>query len=395
MFDALAANCPGPLNPQPSSSSVGSASAGRDERDHRIEAQSKALMARNNVIKGEAREQALQGNPFANARLSALAEQSLRRAGVDTSMMDRDKIAVLALQSPGDFPILLENVLNKTVIAGYRAAAFTWNRFCGTTNLNDYRPHRLYTFGSFGDLQEPAGAHGEYANGSIADGRGESISGRRRGRILSVTPELIVNDDVGAIVNAATALGIAASRTVEKAVIDLFALNSGAGPTMSDGNPLFHTSHGNIAGTAAAPSVVSFDAARVLLLGQRTPGPDGDFIDASPSIWLGPVAVAGAARTVNNSTYDPDTNNKLQRANIAFNMVSDIVETPRLSGTRWYVFANPDLFPVIQVGFLNGRSEPTVTEETAFRSSALEWKVELPFGVGAAGWLGVVTNPGA
>lgn len=379
----------------PLGGSIGSATAGRDERDLRIEAQSSALLARYNIVKGEARTAALSGNPFANSRISELAELSLKRAGVNTASMSRSEIAVKALQSPGDFPVLLENTLNKTVLFGYQSAPFTWNRFCRVGTLNDYRPHGRYQFGSIGNLQPPAGPHAEYNNRSLSDGRRETITGQRRGSILSVSPELIVNDDLGAILDAATALGIAAGRTIEDAVYALLAIGGGVGPNMSDGNPLFHSTHGNIAGTAAAPSVASFDAARQLMLAQRVAGEGADFIDAAPAIFVGPLSVGGAARVVNNSTYDPDANNKLQRFNIAANMLRDIVDTPRLSGTRWYMFADPATHPVIEVAFVEGRQSPTVTEETNFRSSAREWKIEHAWGVGAVSWLGCVTNAGA
>src|SRR5690606_113263 len=126
------------------------------------------------------------------------------------------------------------------------------------------------------------------------DGAKESIKGARKGRILQITPEVLVNDDVGAFSRIAAALGQAAGRTIEKDVYALFALNAGAGPTMGDGKALFHADHKNIASSGGAPSVTLFDAARQLMGAQMDPG-GNDYLDIVPAIWLGPQSLRGLA----------------------------------------------------------------------------------------------------
>lgn len=369
--------------------------AGPDEQDKQRERIVQGVLARAGVLRGEEAERARQGNPAAHATLIDLAEQSLIRAGVQARRMTRDEIArqVLASQTTSDFPVLLENTLHKIVLTGYRLKPFTWSRFCAIGTLSDYRPHPRYHLSSFSDLKA-VNEKGEYENGVLGDGEKETIQGARKGRILQITPEVLVNDDLGAFTRIAQHLGQAANRTIEKDVYALFALNSGAGPTMADGKALFHADHGNIAGSAVAPTIASFDAARLLMGAQKDPG-GNDYLDIVPSIWIGPQSLRGAATMVNEAEFDDEAQKNQRRPNISRGLVRDIVDTPRLSGTAWYLLADPSMEPVFEVAFLDGVQTPTLEQEKNFRTDGLSWKVVHKYGVGGVGWRGAVKNAGA
>lgn len=355
------------------------------------------LLARAGVIKGADADRARQGNPFARSNLISMAEHMLIRAGVNTRDMGRDEIARRALaaggQSTSDFPVLLENLLNKTLIGGYNLASFTWTRFCAIGTLSDYRPHGRYHLSSFSDLKAVNEA-GEYENGILGDAQKEVIQGQRKGRILQITPEVLINDDLGGITRQAAALGQAAGRTIEKDVYALFAQNGGNGPTMQDGHPLFDAAHGNIAGAGGPPSVAAFDALRQLLGAQKDPG-GNDFLDITAAIWLGPQSLGGTARVVNEAQYDVDVNNKFQVPNKSRGMFRDVVDTPRLAGTAWYGLADAGIEPVFEVAFLDGVQTPTLEQELNFRTDGLAWKAVHRYGAAAIGFRGAVKNPGA
>jgi ATP-dependent protease ClpP protease subunit len=369
---------------------------GADSRDKMRAAGEQILLARAGVITGADAERARQGNPFARATLVGMAESLLIQAGVDTRGMSREDIARRALavgQSTGDFPVLLENVLHKTLVGAYNTAAFTWNRFCSTGTLSDYRPHNRYHLSSFSDLQE-VGEGGEYKAGTLGDGEKETITGKRKGRILNITPEVLINDDLGAFIRLTQTLGQAAGRTIEKDVYALLALNGGLGPVMSDGLTLFHADHGNIAATPAVPTVTSVDAMRVALGKQMDPG-GNDFLDLMLAIWLGPLGMDGDVRVLNEAQYDVSVANKFQVPNKSRGLFRDVVGTPRLTGNAWYGFADPAIEPVIEVAFLDGVQTPTLQQETKFATDGLAWKVVHRYGVGGVGWRGAQRNAGA
>ena len=69
--------------------------------------------------------------------------------------------------------------------------------------------------------------------------------------------------------------------------------------------------------------------------------------------------------------------------------------SPRLSGTRRYLFAEPAVAPVIEVAFLDGNQEPYIEQEMGFTVDGTRYKVRLDFGVAAIDYRGAVTNAGA
>ncbi len=366
-----------------------------DESDKRIARTVQGVLARAGVLTGQAADEARQGNPAARLSLVALAEESLIRAGVNTRSMSRDQIAarVLSVQTTSDFPVLLENTLHKMLLNAYRLQAFTWQRFCATGTLADYRPHNRYHLGSFTDLKEVNEA-GEYETGVMSDGAKETIQGKRKGRILQITPEVLVNDDLGAFTRPTQALGQAAGRTIENDVYALFALNGGAGPAMNDGNPLFHAAHGNIAANAGAPSVALIDAIRQQMGSQKDPG-GYDFLDILPQIWLGPLALGGLAREINAMEFNDEAQKSQKRPNTVRGLFGDVIDTPRLLGPAWYMVADKNIEPVFEVAFLDGVQTPTLEQEKSFRTDGLAWKVVHRYGVAAVGSKGIVKNAGA
>ena len=329
-----------------------------------------------------------------NLSLMEQAKAALTRAGIDFSHMNSQQIAVAALtQSTSDFPVLLENAMHKALLSGYSSVPDTWSRFCSVGSVSDFRAHGRYRTGSIGNYQT-VNENGEYTNATIPDGEKQTITAVDRGLIINLTYQMIINDDLGAFIGLASDLGRAGRRTVEASVYSLLAENSGLGPSMSDGNPLFHARTGaNNIGTGAALSMASIDADRVVMASQ-TDVSGNDFLDLRPAVWLGPVAHGGTARSINEAQYDPDTANKLQKPNTVRGLFRDIVDTARLSGTRYYLFADPNEVPVIEVAFLNGESEPYIMMEESFSTRGNKYRATLDFGVAAVGYRGAVTNAG-
>lgn len=360
---------------------------GKSGAERFIEDASDAIIARAGL------GQALSTNQMRGYDLAEIARRSLEHAGVRTDGMDKMVLIGRAFTQTGsDFPILLENTMHKVLQNAYAVQADTWSRFCATGSVSDFRAHNRYRIGSFGNLDVLTDA-GEIKNKSIPDGEKSSISASTKANIINLTRKAIIDDDLGAFVNLAANLGRAARRTIEADVYALLAENSGLGPTMSDGKTLFHADHGNI-GAGAAISVDSIEADRVLMASQLDVS-GNDFLDLRPQSLVLPVGLGGSARVINDAQYDPDTANKLQRPNKVRGLFSDIVDTPRLSGTRRYMFADQGEAPTIEVAFLNGNREPFLEMQQGFNVDGSQWKVRIDYGVAAIDYRGAVTNAGA
>jgi ATP-dependent Clp endopeptidase proteolytic subunit ClpP len=339
---------------------------------------------------------------FRGFSLLDIARDSLDRDGVRTRGMSTDEVArqIFAprganrgLGTRSDFPILLENVLHKLLQAAYETSPDQWRAFCATGAVQDFRPHPRLRLGSLARLSDKLES-GEFRQAHFPDAEKESIQAATFGNIIGLTREAIVNDDVDGFTRMTAMLGRAAARSIEIDVFALLALNSGAGPNMSDSQPLFHTTHGNVEGTITGPpSVETLEACRVLMALQKDPA-DNDFLNLRPHVWVGPIGLGAAARVAVQAEFDFAATEQFMKPNAVRDLVKQFVDTPRLSGDPWYLFADPAIAPCIEVAFLQGQESPQIRTEEGFDYDGIRWRVLFDYGVGATDFRGAVRNDG-
>jgi hypothetical protein len=345
------------------------------------------------------RDVALDPGEFRGLSLVDLARESLERRGQKTRGLSRVDLVGKALtfrngglNSTSDYAVLLENVMHKTLLASYATTPDSWTRFCAVGSVSDFRVHNRYRLGSFGVL-DALNEHGEYKNKVIPDGEKATIAARTKGNIIGLTRQAIIDDDLGAFNSLATRFGRAAKLSIEVDVFDLIKQNGGLGPTQADGQPLFHANRANV-GAAAALSVDALDADRVVMAIQKDPS-GNEILDLRPAILLVPIGLGGQAKVLNDSQFDASVSNKFQVPNKVRGLFREIVDTPRLTGTRRYLLADPGTAPVLEVAFLDGQREPFMESHDGWRVDGTEWKVRLDYGVAAIDYRGAVTNAGA
>ena len=353
-----------------------------------------AITAGLGLRSGTVKEKDLDASLVAGAReyrsssLLDIAKMSLIRGGVSVKGMDKMEVAGRAItSSTSDFTVLLQDVINKTLLSNYQAVTDSWRKFCMTGSVNDFREHKRLRMGSFGRLDK-IGENGEYLNKAIPDAEQQGIIATTFGNTINVSRKMLINDDLDGFARLASMLGRAAARSIE---IDVYALLA-SNPMMKDGIALFDAAHGNLV-TASAPSALTFDAMRVLMARQKDPS-GNDFLDLRPSNLLIGIGQGGNARVINDALYDPDTANKLQKPNLAHGIFNNIIDTARITGNEFYAFAAPEEEPTIEVAFLDGMQEPFMEQTQSSGVDGVTWKVRLDYGVGAIGWRGVVKNVG-
>lgn len=362
-----------------------------DEADKRREATTNALLARAGVASAEVRK-TLSTNPYRASSLLDLARASLARAGVRTDGMDKMQLVAAAFtQTSSDFPVLLENTMHKALQTAYALTPDTWSQFCAIGSVSDFRAHNRYRVSSLGNLRKVNEA-GEFTNEAIPDGEKSQISVDTKGYIIPLTRQTIINDDLGAFVGLSAAMGRAARRSIEADVYAVLKSNNGMGPVLLDGKTLFHADHGNV-GTGSGITMQGIEADRVLMSRQMDVG-GNDYLDLRPEILLVPIEIGAQARDLNDSQYDPDAPNKLQKPNSVRGLFSNIVDTPRLSGTRRYMFASPTLAPALEVAFLDGNQTPFLEMQDGFDVDGSRWKIRLDYGIAGIDYRGALTNAG-
>jgi hypothetical protein len=382
-------------------------SAGEDERDKQIRGASAWLFQRTGTrsmierAKEKYPEQfkgvSFDPGEFRGMSPVELARHFLERGRVNTRGMDRMKMVGLAFtqrasnyQTVGDFPTLLENVLGKVLLGAYATQSNTWERFCKREEVPDFRTSNRYRSGSLPGLDVIA-EHGEYKNGIIPDGSKYPLTTQRMGKMFGISQETIINDDMGALTQMATELGKASMRSIENAVFALLALNGGLGPTQSDGQPFFHANRTNV-GTGSALGVAGIDGDRVVMRSQKDPNGQ-DFLDLNPAVLLVPEGLKGDALVINDSQFDVTVSNKFQVPNKVRGLFREVVGTPRLTGTRRYLFA--DTMDAIVVAFLEGAPGPIIDTQNGWRVDGTEFKVTLYAKAQMGDPKAAVTNAGA
>ncbi|MDN5863365.1 MAG: hypothetical protein L0H19_07945, partial [Salinisphaera sp.] len=186
-------------------------------------------------------------------------------------------------------------------------------------------------------------------------------------------------------------LGMAGARGIER---DVYAVLN-ANPVLADGVALFHATHNNLAAAGAAPSVATLAAGRKAMANQTAPGDDAEPLDLTPAVSVSEIETSEDIKVLVESRYDPSSANALEKPNKVRGLVGDVVGTPRISGAEWYLFADANIAPVMEVVFLNGQNTPRLLQEESFSTGALKWRPTLDYGVGPVGYRGGYKNAGS
>lgn len=367
---------------------------GADSRDKFIDGVSNAILARGGKVTLAV------GNEFAGIRLSGICRAVLNRAGVDNaSRLEGSALAakVFATMSTSDFPLLLSNTANKALRVAYDAAPSTWQTWAARGEVSDFKSNSRIQLGSFNSLAViPEG--GEYQAAGMSE-EAETIQAQTKGRFISLTRQMIVNDDLGAFMSRAARLGFAARRTVNEDVYAKLAANG----NMSDGGALFNATattttggHANLTSSGTAIAVASIGIGENMIAVQK----DKDLrttLNLVPAYILVPRGKKITAWEILNSPTDPASSNSNKRnyaASLALEIVSD-AELDKASATAWYLVSNPNIAPVIEVDFLDGMDVPYTEEQVDFYTDAVLLKVRMDYGVAAIDWRGGYKNAGA
>ena len=319
--------------------------------------------------------------------LHDLARTCLAQSGRREGYLSGQRL-IKAAMSTSDFPSILENSLNKAIRNGYETEPASHRQWVRVQPVPDFRDQARPILGSAPQL-ETVLELGEYTHGSLEDDKA-SYKITKFGRIVSLSWEALVNDDLGAFLRVQPALGQAARRKEADEVYDLFSANSGSGQTMQDTKTLFHADHNNI-GTAGPLNSATLGAGRALLRKQTALG--GGLLSLVPRFLIvaaeeetyAEILLASATRHITSTTeaVQPEWISKLE-----------LVVEPRLDNTAYYLAAATDQIDTCELGILDADGlGPMVEDEIEFEVDAKRWKVRHVFAARFLDWRGMVKVP--
>lgn len=315
-----------------------------------------------------------------------MAENILSMQGKRIESMGRAEIIKAAL-STSDFPELLSNTAGKALRLGYENDPATHTIWTGEKEVADFKIQTLVALSEAPGLLEVP-EYGEYKHGSFGEAA-ERFAVKPHGRVLQISRQALINDDLGALTQMPAAFGASARRKEADLVYEkLTGLTK-----LSDGKDLFHLDHGNL-GPAASLSTNSLSAARAAMRRQKGIAGIG-YIDPQPRYLIVPVTMESDAEVILNSAVLPSAQNDTNNLQWIRNLT--VVADPRLddvSTKAWYLAASPAQLDTIVRAYLVGEERPSYEENWEFMKDVMAVKCRLDVGVGVIDYRGLYKNPG-
>lgn len=320
--------------------------------------------------------------------LLRVAEECLSAKGHRVRGLTPHALVELAI-STSDLPNVLANTADKFLRAGYSTYQSKWNLIAARRSAPNFKTQNDLTFdmnSGFDQVNES----GEFKYGSLTENK-ETWRILTYGKIIAITRQTIINDDLGAITRVPSQLGYKAA--VKQA--DLVWAVLTANGNLADGAALFSTNHANYTSSGTAISDTSIGVGRTMLRVQTSLG--GDYLNQEPVYLVVPPHKERLALQYTSTQYVA-----AQPSNInVYAGTLQVIAEPRLgplgTETAWYLFASPAApgSEVVIYAFLDGNEGVFSESRTGFNVDGIEVKARMDFGCGAIDYRGAYLNAGA
>jgi len=289
-----------------------------------------------------------------------------------------------------DISTVLSNVANKFLMEGWNAVDMTPMAIAPVKNVRDYK--QITTVSLTGDLQYlPLGPDGQIKHGTLGNEKYNNQADIYA-RMLAVTEKDIVNDDLGALTVVPRRLGRGAALKLN----DLFW-------TVFLNNSAFFTSGRNNVNTAVADITLGgLDATETIFNDQTDP--DGKPLGLMAKILLVPTPLKNKALALTDplsrvqsgsTTGQSDVNVFAGRFRVESSPYMSNSAYTGYSAAAWYMLADPQDMPVIEIAALNGRVEPIVeTADADFNVLGIQMRGKSSVGVALQEYRGGVRADG-
>lgn len=332
-------------------------------------------------------------NRFRHFKAQRLAEEFLRSHGVSTVGRSPEELFRVIVQSSmtrafdgtADFSAILANVMNKTGLKRYQAVPRTFLPWARRIDANDFRMEKLVQL-SGGSALKKKNEHGEFEHSHMTD-RGEDAQLGTYGRIMGLTREAFVNDDLGYLTRWSE---MALARAADKESDIVYAILTGNAVMSSDNVALFHATHNNLVTSAGDLTNAGLQTIYSKLLAQKDA--DSNPISLTPGFLLIPTERFVAAAQILGAT-NPSSSAGI---NPFQGMLKTIVEV-RLSvasAVAFYMIADPNTVDTVIYGYLNGQEGPVIESANDIKFDGLYYRIRHDFRATAVEWVSMVKSNG-
>ncbi|MEQ9616657.1 MAG: Mu-like prophage major head subunit gpT family protein [Phycisphaerales bacterium] len=273
---------------------------------------------------------------------------------------------------------ILSNVANKTMLAAYQAVPSVASSIAAETDVSDFKEVTRYRLTGVG-LFEKVGPDGELKSAELSE---EAFTSKVEtyGRMITLTRQMIINDDLGAFLQIPRLIGRMSALKREEALFELLLSNPGS--FFGAGNNNF------LSGAQTALSIDGLTDAEQLFLDQTDS--EGKPILLSAKTLLVPTSLKVTAEQLMTETRVNQFSAEPALASNPHAGKFTVVSTPYLnaqaitggSALAWYLFADPADIAALEVAYLRGKRVPTIESgDTNFNTLGVQWRGFFDFGV--------------
>lgn len=306
----------------------------------------------------------------------------------------RDEVLTRAFHTTSDFPNVMGTAVGRVLLSRYQSAPASYREIFAKRDLVDFRATNLIRVGDFPNLLQ-VGEAGEVKAGTVSESK-ETITLSTYARQLRFSRSMLINDDLGAMAQIIASIGDRVAAFENSTAWALVQTASGVGPTLAtDSLAVFHSTHGNLAGSGAVPGVSTISAGRAAMRKQKSlektaDGTSGILLNISPKYIVSGPDHETTIEQLTTSIQAQDA----AKVNPFSSKLTPIGEA-NITGNSWYLFADPNAAPVFTYGHLEGAPGPQVRQDEPFGVLGLALQVVLDFAVAAVDYRGAYRNPGA
>lgn len=338
------------------------------------------------------------GRRFRGMTLLELGRDMLEGAGVRTRGMDKLALATRILtyrsgmHTTGDFSSILANVAGKRLRAGYEENPGTYTRWARRApNAPDFKTITVTQLSAMPDLLKTNEA-GEFKYGALTDGA-ETYALLTYGRIVNMSRQALINDDLRAFDRMVSGFGGASARLENRLVYSQITSN----PTMADTVALFHATHNNLGtGAPSALEASSMTTGRTAMRLQK--GLQSEELNLAPAFLIVPAALEQTAYQLTSSNYMPATQATVNEFRSGGRTAVEPIVEPILdanSAKAWYFAASNGQVDTVEYCYLDGAEGPVIESEVGFEVDGMSLKCRLDFAAKVLDWRGLYKANGA
>ena len=271
-----------------------------------------------------------------------------------------------------DFPYLFGDILDRQVLASYKAVDPVWKAFTKMSTNKDFKTSRRFAI-TGGDQYLPEVAEkGEYLTSEREEAYFD-ISVLKYGRQFDISWETLINDDLGALKDTPKRFAMAAVRTEHRLLTGLYVGDTGGGAAHSVGPNLYSTLAGEVNETAALLTIANLEAGVEAMASFLDA--NGEPIQNRAKYLVVPPSLEMTARQILTSASKMWTDDAggAVRAWPTTNVISQygltlvvdpylpVLDAVAANGlTCWYLFADPNDIAAVEFAHLRGHERPEI-----------------------------------